>query len=487
MKILNKYFLAGLIIAIALPFCSCKKSFLDIQPKGYLIATNAQDYEQLLDATFFSSSFTASTYLGDEMAAQQTYYDAAQLRARRLFEYQDRVYNSDEIPLELNGTNTYMQNLYIYNKIINEVMSSNNGTDQYKRGLLAQAKAGRAICNLMFQADFAMPYDPATASTDLGIPLITVADVTQTKFVRATNQQTFDAIIKDLTDAIPDLDILVHRRKISKLCAEFYLARAYLYMQNFTAARTQIDNAFLEVPKANIPLALYDYNVVLDTDPNAQGTWYPDFGFGPSGKPLAAVYTENIYDVTSSSFFFPAANTFVFSPQTAALFDPADFRLNLYSNTELFGSFVFPKGMRRYPGFTTEIGAQLSDLYLMRAELEARADDLAGAKTDLELLRIKRLPPNTYQVPANAMASQQALVNFIFDERIREFATSGLRWLDMRRLSVDKAYSSNVKYTHSIYDDNGNVVSTFTLKPQRFALKFGDDVIAKDQGLIENP
>jgi hypothetical protein len=146
--------------------------------------------------------------------------------------------------------------------------------------------------------------------------------------------------------------------------------------------------------------------------------------------------------------------------------------------------------MRRYSAalFTgIDVGPTLPDLYLMRAELKARANDLPGAKADLEALRMKRMPAEIVPVPANIAADQQALVKFILDERIREFAISGMRWLDMRRLSVDPVYSNTVKYTHELYDEAGNVVETYTLKPERFALKFGERMLDENPGLTENP
>jgi hypothetical protein len=61
-----------------------------------------------------------------------------------------------------------------------------------------------------------------------------------------------------------------------------------------------------------------------------------------------------------------------------------------------------------------------------------------------------------------------------------------MRWMDMRRLSVDPVYSNTVNYVHKLYDDAGNVVDTYTLKPERFALKFGTRMLAENKGLIEN-
>ena len=485
MKMLNKFLFIPALLALGLLQVSCKKGFLEIEPKGYVIAETTKDYEQLMNATSLLALYAASLYLGDEIAAQQTYMDAADIRTQRIFRYEDRVYNADQLPSETWHINT----LYTFNKVINEVMQSKEGTDQQKRTLQAEAKVGRAICHLYFLSDYSMPYNAATAATDPGVPILTQADVTQTSFVRAPVQEVYEFMIRDLTEALPDLGALTHRRKLSKITAEFFLGRIYLYMANFTEARKHIDAAFAEISKSVIPLALYDYNVVLD--PGAAETWLPDFGFGLSNKPLSAENTEVIYNINMNAFQLQQANTYVFSPQTADLFDPLDKRLLLYSGFEMFNpTAVFPKGMRRYSAalFTgIDVGPTLPDLYLMRAELKARANDLAGAKEDLELLRNKRMPASAAEVPANIASDQQALVKFVLDERIREFAISGMRWLDMRRLSVDPVYSSTVKYTHELYDGEGNVVETYILKPERFALKFGERMLDENQGLTENP
>lgn len=463
---------------------SCSKDFLEIEAKGSRIAKTTSDYEQLMNAVSLQALYAPSLYEGDEMAAQQTYMDAATIRSQRLFRYEDRVYDEDQLPSET----WYLTSIYTFNKVINEVMQSQGGTDQQKRAILAQAKVGRALCHLYFLNDYSLPYNAATAATDLGVPLLTKADVTQTTFVRASVQESYDFILKDLTDALPDLEPLTHRRKFSRVAAEFLLGRAYMYITKFDEARTHVDAAFAELSKATIPLALYDYNVVLD--PNSSDSWLPDFGFGLSNYPLAANNTEVMYNVSMINFQLQQANTYVFSPETAALYDPMDYRLLLFSGTEIFNpAKIFPGGMMRYSASLfsgLEVGPSLPDLYLMRSELKARAGDLTGAKSDLEILRSKRMPANIVAVPANIAGNKEALVRFILEERIREFATSGMRWMDMRRLSVDPVYSNTVKYTHKLYDDAGNVVATYTLKPERFALKFGERMLAQDKGLVEN-
>jgi hypothetical protein len=487
MKILDKYIIGSVLTIVLLAQVSCKKDFLEITPKGKQIASATKDYEQMLNANFLAQS-SASVFMGDEIAAYQPFFsNHSSLRTQRLFKYQDRIYDADQLPAELSGEETYINRLYLFNKIINEVTDSKNGTDEQKASILAEAKAGRAICNFMFLTDFSTPYNPATATVDLGIPELTRNDVTLTSFSRVSQSESYTSIIRDLTEAIPNLGLVTHRRKISKLAAQFYLARIYMAMQNYPAANVQLDNAFLEIPKSTIPLGLYNYNVVLN--PTAAGTWYPlIFGIFLSGTPASANNTEVIYDITVSAVSYVGGdpNVYLMSPQTADLFDPSDMRPNMFDPIEYSGTTAFPRKMRHPIGFGTQVGASLSDLYLMRAECRARANNLTGAKEDMEALRRQRM--GNFAVPAAIAGNQQTFVRFILDERIREFTFTGLRWLDMRRLSKDPVYADHVKYTHEVYSQATGLVSeTYVLKPERFALKFGERMLRESNGLQENP
>ena len=485
MKPTIHYFLMMPLVCVMLLGSSCKKSFLEIQPKGSLIAQTTNDYEQILNGIFLQTTLSAPIYLGDDVALQKTYIDGVPLRVQRLFRYEDRVYESDELPQEITAATGYIQRLYLFNKVINEVMSSSQGTDQQKKQLLAEAKVGRAVCNLAFLTDFSLPYNPSSATIDQGIPIITTSDVTRTSFTRSSVSECYSAVIKDLTEALPDAGALVHRRRFSKMAAEFFLTKVYMNMQDFTSAKTHIDAAFSELPRSAIPLALYDYNVVLD--PDTDSTWFPvNFLGALSNTPLAANNSQIIYNISTTVWGLDFADAIVYTPYVASLFGATDKRLLLYSDTEMFGTFIYPKQVRRYPNFFLDQGPSLPEMYLMRAEINARNNDLSNAKADLEVLRSKRMPAADARVPSTVASNQQALVHFILDERVREFALSGLRWSDMRRLSVDPVYHDHIRPDHDLIDADGNVVQSYTLKPQRYAMKFGELMLNQNKGLTDN-
>lgn len=480
MRISNRRYILLFLTTVIVFTASCKKGYLEVEPKGALIAKATQDYEALLNTTKVDPS-TAAGFMGDEVGAQQDYFGGASVYRQRLFKYIGDALLPDDLP-EMG----YLQSNYVFNKIIEEIDASTGGTEQEKARIMAEAKVGRAVCHLLFLNDFGKPYDEATAATDLGVPIITAADVTKTDYERATVKEVYEFIINDITEALPNLSKpFSHPLKISEAAAEGILARVYLYMHNYTASREHLDKAFSALTGATRPVNLYDYNVTLSPD----GAWQPvePEYFGPALMPYSYESEESVLNMSITTFYIGSANTFVFRPEVAALYDPSDFRLQVYSDTELFGTVVFPNGMRRYPRFQAEVGICLPDMYLMRAELKARANDLAGAKADVELLRAKRMPAAAVAVPAGIAANQQQLVRFILEERIREFALNGMRWYDMRRLSTDPIYSNTINYTHKLYSATGEVVESYTLTPERLILKFGRKLTAQHPLLIENP
>ena len=94
---------------------------------------------------------------------------------------------------------------------------------------------------------------------------------------------------------------------------------------------------------------------------------------------------------------------------------------------------------------------------------------------------------NAADIPANVAADQIALTKYILEERIREFASMGERWWDMRRLSVDETYKSTVGMVHQVYDAAGNVVKSFPLKPERLTFRFPQYIVDANPGLGQNP
>jgi hypothetical protein len=470
-------------VAVALlvtVFYSCKKSFLEVTPKGKLIAQKVSDYNLLLNNLDLVNLISANAQitLGDEVAAIEPYFSGRDLKTQRLFQWNDVTYEPTEDAGELS---TPLKNIYAYNKIITELPNAIDGTEQQKSSIQAEAMAGRAWTYFLLINYFGKPYNATTSGTDPGFPIVTAADVTQTRFTRATVKEVYDFIIKDLVTAIPNLpQKITSRVRMSKPAAEGILGKVYVYMGKFSDAIPHLNASIQGLANADIPVGLYNYNITFA--PGGQFTPIDDFGVP---YPNLNGIQENIYGKQCFNDA-PFGNALVLDQKTAALYQSSDLRLNFYSTMAAFGP-VYPKGfLRRTSPGTIQFGVVVPDLYLLSAECKVRTNNLAGAITDLENLRINRLPSDSYRVPASVAAQQLPLLNFILNERIREFAATGYRWFDMRRLSVDPLFSSTA-YTHTLYSATGEPSKTFVLKPNRFALRFPQKVINENPGMENNP
>jgi tetratricopeptide (TPR) repeat protein len=452
---MNKKIFTIVLSVLVMIGTSCKKDFLNVVPQNTQIAINTEDYANLLnDTRFFNYDFAGGwqgqVLMGDDVSAEGSMYNAASAVSQNAFTWADDIFKAGDHDWT---QESWLANLYTVNKIINEVMNSAKGTELTKKTIQAEAYATRAWLYFQFINFYGKPYQSSTAATDLGFPIITTADVTVNTAIAALPVTSQSAI------------------HFNKAAAEGLLGKVYLFMGRNSDALTAFDSAFKDNLAASTPAILYDYNVEMAPG----GKFYPVTTDGPTNSP-GINYQDVTESLVAKSFYNSGYNGngygndfIVLSPKTQSLFGPTDLRLSFFSPR--FPNYVTnPSGRLSKAGVQySKFGLQLSELYLLRAEAKARLNDLAGARADIEALRTNRMPAADASVPATAAATQSALLQFIFDEREREFAAEGYRWFDMRRESVDPVFTGKT-YTHLLYNEGGTT-TTFTLKKERLTLK----------------
>lgn len=472
-----------LMLALITMLASCKKDFLETDPVGKIIAQTTNDYNNL----FYTSSLLATSFAeiqipsSDEVAAVSTYFSPAASSIQNAFRWEKDVYLESEDALEFTRLTGQ---IYLLNKIINEVMTSTNGADSVKLALQAEARASRAWSYFMLINYYGKPYNAATAASDPGFPVITEADAAATSFTRASVQAVYDFIVKDLTESIPYIPVnSVVRQRMNRSAAIALLGKVYVFMGKYSEALTQLNTAAGVLP-TNVTIALYDYNQYLAVG----GGW----GYSPTvnsytGGPLPYVSNESMLARNFSSDFMPTSNYLVLTQEAYNLYGINDQRRKLFTANAypISANITFPLNMVRRYGYNTvpSYGVTYPEYFLLRAECKARTNDLTGAKADLETLRVKRMPATDATV---TITNQDDMIRFVIDERRREFAMFGHRWFDIRRLSNDPLFSGKT-YTHSIYDMNGNVTATYTLTQDRMTLRFPLKIMAQNPGITNNP
>lgn len=93
------------------------------------------------------------------------------------------------------------------NVVINNIMSSTEGTEAEKKAVLAEAKVWRAYYYWYLQSLYAKDYNESTASTDLSVPLSLTPDL-EAELPRTTVEEVTRQIWSDLEgaeDYLPDV------------------------------------------------------------------------------------------------------------------------------------------------------------------------------------------------------------------------------------------------------------------------------------------
>lgn len=465
----------------------CKKSFLEITPQGVLIAQKTSDYDLMLNAgSLHQFSIFSPIAMGDDIAGSSSFnvlgFGAFSMSDQEAFKWSADLYLPNNTESEIT---VLVKHIYIYNKVIAEVMKSSGGTEAQKNTLRAEALTGRAWVNFLLVNYYGKPYNAATAATDPAAPLFMKADVTQTTFTRATVKQMYDQIIADLNEAIPLLpETITNRARASKPAAQALLGKAYVFMQQWEMALPLLQNFTSAMSRSSIPVGLYDYHKEFSTN----GTFLPIDPMNGPNRLYADMDKEVAYMRSASRIYGAGLDGIIISPKTLALFTNSDERLKFFSPKTWLTGKSYPLGMMRAWGQSyANMGVTVPDIVLLIAECKARTGLLTEAAEEIKNFRTTRVTLQDAPVPQAIVNDKVALVKYILEERTREMALTGNRWLDMRRISVEPAFEGTIGTIHQLYDESGNVTATYTLKPERLTMRFSIYVMEANPNMTNNP
>lgn len=264
---------------------------------------------------------------------------------------------------------------------------------------------------------FAQPYQKSTANSDLGIALRLDADFNKVS-TRSTVSQTYEQIIQDLESAIeilPEKHLLKSRP--TKAAAYGTLARTYLAMNDYQNAGNFADLCI----KSYGQDSLINYNT-LNTNSEA---------------PFKRFNKEIIFDAIGAFNPLIQNSRAKIDSNLYLSYSINDLRKTLFFKTNGDNTYNF-KGDYDGNGVNTGFaygGIVLDEIYLIRAEAYARANQVELALKDLNRLLLNRFKSGSF-IPSTATDSKTALI-LILAERRKELIFRGTRWTDLRRLKED--------------------------------------------------
>lgn len=423
-----------LLFISACILCSCN-SFLDIEPRGYSIPSTTEDYERLLNNPIFTTQAGLDDilYLGDDLFLP-LYNSDGPTTLSNVYCWAEVI--DMEITAEPVFWGVLYNRIYTANLVITEVLDSKEGSEEQKKQLWAEALFQRGYQYFLLMNLYAPPYNAATASSDLGVPLKTGTDVTEATPPRATVQECINFIVSDLTGAVRNLpDFGRDKYHPGKYAAYALLSRLYLSMCDYPKAEAYADSAL----QANHQLL--DYNVCFAS------LTFPEQHESP--QELWLIMAVNAYAGLSN---YPSDKALAVFNENSREYDTRFTEMIMFED-EVQRWYRYPANIDRPLNF----GIGFPELYLTKAETHLRnTGEINESLQWVNKIREKRVDP-AGEVQLSAATTEEAL-QIILDERMRELMMNGLRWMDMRRLDRDGRMATEQRVSM-----DGDVIAT--LKP----------------------
>lgn len=460
MKEISFKYLIACLMGSVLMFASCD-DYLNEQPKGKSIPETLDDYASFLLYEYGMHRYPAGQA---EILMQDQYCSASTLSNDPLYAANynwdtsiDRIYwnNSDE-----DTYYTAYGTIGTCNLIIEDVFETTDATEAEQREVWAYAKVMRAMSYFLVTNYYADTYNASTAATKLSVPLITSSEV-NAYYYQATLQEIYDFMIQDVTEALDYLPnegtTILHP---GKGAAYAFLARVYLQMMDYDQA----------LQYANLALAindeLYDWNEFYTENSN---TIEDASNYTRMSSPLGFDCVEN-YCFNHGSVYY--STSLVSLPTWRGDgFEENDARfLSCWKTRDYGGGTVYLYSM--LTGYFNYGGIRTPEVYLIKAECQARAGNLDDAMETLNTVRKTRILTASY-TDREASTTAEA-IEYIRQTKNNELIGSIVPFADCRR------YNSEGLYTITLTRTVDGVTSTLAPDSYLWTMPF-------PQGAIDNP
>ncbi|KMQ63025.1 carbohydrate-binding protein SusD [Chryseobacterium angstadtii] len=411
------------IAALSLSTIGCDR-FLDIQPEGKIIPVSVEDYRKVLTSAYskypIHKSLTALRT--DEMNIDESVNEFNIYREIAMW----KDSNTDQATAEFPWVAFYSVNFYL-NQIIIEG-SKTMADSPEKQQILAEAYALRAYLYFDMVNLYGKPYNSATAATDRGVPISLEIDLEQV-LKPSSVQEVYDQVHADIAKAeglmMEEKQPSGINYRFSKVALKAFQARIALYQSDWNKA-----------------LSFSEQTLAVKGDVSNLNTTATAPNHFASVESILAL--DNAFNIAVQNVSFA-------SPELISQYNTAtDKRFGLY----------FEKNGSKYKvikggAIDFRVSFRSAEMYFIKSEALLKLNRLSEAKDTLLKVLKNRYTPDGYTAVQNQMTPMNTteFMNFILDERFREFALEGQRWFDLRRANQKKIIH-NVNGTEYILQQN---------------------------------
>ncbi|WHT37785.1 RagB/SusD family nutrient uptake outer membrane protein [Myroides sp. mNGS23_01] len=385
----------------------------------------------------------------------------------------------------------------------NEALNAISGFTETNetRGIKAEAYLTRAYAHFMLVNIFAKHYNPATASSDLGVPFVTEPERELIKkYERQSVQEVYDLIEQDLLAGLADAKLITYSSLPTKFhfgveAARAFATRFYLYKGEFDKVLEYSSNVngkptnlrdyvYIESIPVNSRPANYastdpKTNLLVTTVPSAyrRSFAYDRFStevnhitrtiLGSSNNPFNKEFYYTTVRFIDEIHFVPKVEEYFKLTNPTAGTGFAFVQSVLFSNDEMFLARIEALAMEN----------QLSEAVEGLGYFIGTRTKGYNAATDiLTIEKLRTMFPNATSelTPYYTLSADQAVVvQAIAEARRRELIHEGNRWFDIKRFDM--------KVDHKIDQ------TTYTLEKGDLRRAFQLPQHVRDAGLTPNP
>lgn len=424
------YKVACCYLIFTLYSCNKQSQWLDIRDtKSAIVPSSLSDFQAILD----NESIMNFDYPSFGLLGTDNFYISDVIIENNLLETERNVYlwKQETWPkgwIISDWDQPYRMIAYcnIVLDGLQKISVTSKNEDEYNQ-VKGSALFYRAMAFYNLASIFCLPYDASTSSSDLGIPIRLVGDA-NLKSIRTTVEGTYFQIESDLLTA---LEILPERSSFltrpSKISTNAMLAKVYLTMENYNEARLYAERTLAQHNN------LVDFNFIDNTIrfpfPTIQG--------GMVENKEVIFYARS--QATGSLLAYSSlANV---DPVLYSEYEEADLR-----RTTFFDQGIEGKNFKgTYSGHQALFsGIATNEIYLIRAECNARLNKTQEGIADLNLLLKNRYKTGSFKFLDTS--NPDSLLHIILKERRKELPfTAQIRWEDLRRLNKSSNTSLTVK------------------------------------------
>lgn len=439
LKLKNSF---ALLLILTLSGCG---DYLSENPDNRVELNTTKKAAQLLTNAYPSGAYTFTEWMSDNVAFTTGTFKL--LEHNQAFVWEDIIGVNQDTPT--NFWETSYDAIAHSNEVL-AIIDNLPGDPDERNAVRGEALVTRAYNHFMLVNLFAKHYNRQTASTDLGIPYV---DEPETVFIKTYTRQSVDAVYRRIEeDLLAGLRLVTGRYYANSGKYHFNKEAALALASRFYLFKGDFDNCIrysTEMLGSNPDVFIKDLNSILTnysnpeeflrlvTSPTDPGNlllirnvtnFHVNVGYWPSIAIINGLFNDNPWRATDLRrsnrypLFIRGGNGFGLG-KYEFLFE----RSSLTSNVGL--------------NYTIMPVLRGEEVLLNRAEAYAWKGSLTLALADLQIYVRKRYE----QRPTITLAAlrifyqtnndQDAVLNFIIDERRKEFIHEGLRWFDIKRFN----------------------------------------------------